>query len=173
VNATLDHEDLRKFVRFCLVAVIFLILCVCAALAEEPRWLTYEQAQAVYAGLIELDGPRKAIKDSGMIERGTYDFDMKTAITIADDTARAKECASLFQVGNNALQKKWADSKTGKVPDERMNDYVSELTASGKDLCGSHDFVAIKWEDLKPNANKFPPSVVSNLLPILIMPDVK
>jgi hypothetical protein len=142
-------------------------------LAQELRKLSYEQASAVYAGLLELDGPRKSVKDNGAVERGTYDFDMRTVILIATDTARAKECASLFQVGQNAMQKKWADPKTGRVPDESMNAYVAELSASARDTCAATDFIPIKWDDLKPAANKFPPTVVANLLPILVMPDTK
>jgi hypothetical protein len=157
-----------------ITAATALVLASLPALAQEPRKISHDQANAVLAGLTELDGPRQEVAPDGrVLKRGTYDIDMRVVIVIAADTQKAKECVSLFQVGHNALQKKWADPKTGRVPDAMINEFVTAVNESGKDLCSLTDFQPIKWDDLKPAVNKFPPSVVSDLLPILIMPDEK
>jgi hypothetical protein len=159
------------------VCIILVAICchVAAAQQQDTRKLSYQQAQEVFAGLIELDGPRKSVKDNGTVEREPkgYDIDMRVVILIATNTSRAKECGSMFQVGQHALLKKWVDPKTAKVPDEHMSEYTAELIASSKETCAAAEFIPIKWDDLKPTVNKFPGTVVTNLLPILIMPEAK
>lgn len=143
-----------------------------AASPARPH-LTFDQVRDLIGGLVALDGRQRVVKD-GQQERivpQEYDLAPGIRLVIAQNLLRAKNTFAPLQPAFAAVQRQFADAN-GKVPDERLVEFnlaVRKLQDSLTDA----DFIPIKYEELKPSVNNFPPSVIAALLPILVMEDKK
>jgi hypothetical protein len=170
--------------RCALAATIIILAAAPAFAAEPPRKLTYEQAIGLVGGLAGLDGKSRVVKD-GQQERivpEPYDIGPGLRLVIAIDLDRAKKALSFYQAAYNPIQTKFSavhldgfpdlEKPTGKVPDERVAAFNIEARKLNNEMAEG-EFIPISYDELKPGVNNFPPSVLANLMPILVLPEQK
>jgi len=143
------------------------------AQAQETRKLTYEQASALFGALQSLDGHQRVVKDGQQerIVQEPYDIAPGLRLVIAQDMLKAKAAVGTLQVAFAAVQKQFVGAD-GKVPDDKLVAFNVEVRKLQQEM-SDEQFTPIRYEELKPSTNNFPPSVLAGLMPVLVIDEKK
>lgn len=133
--------------------------------------LTMAQHSSIFAALQAFDGYKKIVTDTNGAEK---QVDATYALTPAVRWAIAKNLAALdpsqksLNIARNAIVKNLSNGEMS-VPKDKMGEF-SEALNQILDREETIEYEGFSYEDLKPETNPIPPSVIAALIPILTKP---
>ena len=146
--------------------LVGLLLCS-AAYAQEPKYLSVEQAIRVTNGLGQLDGYDGTCKDGATEKtcRKLYNLGMGVRMTIAKNMDKGVAVGKIYNKARQDLIAQLSEGGT-KVPDENMSKFLAE-DAKAQEASSGVIMDRINKSDLKLDENPIPATVLYQIIPIL------
>ena len=140
-----------------------------------PITLRNADIPLIYKALQALDGrpsPVDVESDDGkkrtMIHTQPYTFSGMARLTVARWIARLKTETESLGKTHDGLVKQYATVEVpDKVEEKRMPEWRAEWMAV-QEAAQDYDLALLKYEELKPEDNKLPGSVLGLLMPLLV-----